>query len=94
LAASDSGRYTKNIMRQLRIKTLNTYNDWLDKAKYEHSKYKESWSIYDLTNCLLTLNALPEWIKNCKSAPENLKSLASEKITIMQANLGTPYLSL
>jgi len=73
-------------VRNLRIKTLSTYSDWLDKAKYEFDLFTKSYGVYDLTNCLLTLNAIPEWIFNSKSSPENLSLMAHEKYLLMQGN--------
>ena len=70
------------------IPVLNDYNDWLDKAKYNFEKYQNSYGVYDLADCLLTLNALPEWIAKSDSAPENLKNIAKEKLAYMSASNG------
>jgi len=72
-------------MRDCRIQTLNTYSDWLSKANYEYSLFVKSCSVYDLANCLLTINAIPEWIIENNHASEALKAIATEKIAIMRA---------
>ena len=66
------------------IPLLDDYNDWLDKAKYNFEKYQESYALYDLADCLLTLNALPEWIAKSDNAPEKLKNIATEKLDYMK----------
>lgn len=67
---------------------LNDYNDLLVKLDYEMKQLNESDNIYDLLNCLLTLNSLPEWIKNSKTASEELKKIALEKEKIMKGENG------
>ena len=67
-----------------RVPILFVYSGWLEKAKHELSLFKESYNVYDLTNCFLTLNALPEWIQKSNQAPEALKELATNKIDIMK----------
>lgn len=71
-------------MRNVRTPTLNTYSDWLEKAKYELLRFEESCGVYDMANCFLTLNAIPEWIEKSDDAPSKLKELASSKISIMK----------
>jgi hypothetical protein len=66
------------------IPTLESYEDWLKKAKKEFEDYKRTYSVYDLANCLLSLNALPEWIREDHHAPSELKTLSQEKIKIMK----------
>ena len=67
------------------IPTLTNYKDWYEKALYGFKRYNETCAIYDLTDCLLTLNALPEWIIGSNLANESLKELAKEKISIMKS---------
>ncbi len=67
-----------------RIPTLDSYKDWLEKAEYELNKYEETSSVYDLSNCFLSLNALPEWILNSEHATSDLKELADSKLQIMK----------
>ena len=67
-----------------RIPTLNTYEDLLQKSEYELVKYEKSALVYDMANCFLSLNALPEWIYKSDNASETLKKLAESKIKIMK----------
>jgi hypothetical protein len=70
------------------IPKLDNYNDLIIKLDYEIKRLNESSHIYDLLNCLLTLNSLPEWIINSKSDNEKIKQIASEKLKIMKGNNG------
>ena len=67
-----------------RIPTLTNYHDWLRKAELDSELFKQTSSVYDITNCLLTLNAVPDWIANDTEAPDNLIKLAQAKIKIMK----------
>lgn len=67
-----------------RIPTLTDYKDFLRKAIYDYDRYSHTHGVYDLADCLLTLNSLPEWIKESDEAPDDLKSVADEKILIMK----------
>ncbi|WP_026711788.1 hypothetical protein [Flavobacterium filum] len=67
-----------------KIPVLNDYKDWYDKALYDFDKFKQSRGVYELTDCLLTLNALPEWIRNSDNVDLHLKNIVVEKIEIMQ----------
>jgi len=71
-------------MRNVRIPTLNVYSDWLEKAKYELARFEESCGVYDMANCFLTLNSIPEWIEKSDEAPKRLKELAKSKIAVMK----------
>ncbi|MBD3671247.1 MAG: hypothetical protein HUJ29_10770 [Gammaproteobacteria bacterium] len=73
-------------MKVKKITTLQSYQDWLEKAKYEFELYKSKYGVYELSNCFLTLNALPDWIDKSDLAPQNLKSIAAEKIKIMKGD--------
>lgn len=71
-------------MRQNRpIATLCNYGDWLAKAEYDLSEFHDTSSVYALANCLLSLNALPEWIVNDQTARPKLKAIARTKLRIM-----------
>ena len=70
------------------LDTLSKYQDWLRKAKYELSRYRDSNSVYDLANCLLTLNALPEWVAKSDNAPSKLRDIANSKLSIMRGEQG------
>jgi hypothetical protein len=66
------------------IPSLIDYKDLFLKAKYDFKQLSESNDIFDFVDCLLTLNALPEWISKSNEAPKELKTLADEKIKIMK----------
>ena len=63
---------------------MSVYSDWLEKAKLELSRFENSISVYDMANCFLTLNALPEWIAKSDNAKQELKELAARKIEVMK----------
>lgn len=71
-----------------KIATLNNYIDWYEKARYDFCRYEETSGVYELADCLLTLNALPEWIAESKEAPQSLKTLALSKLQIMKGKQG------
>ena len=70
---------------------LENFNDLIVKLDYEIKQHIESNHIYDLLNCLLTLNSLPEWIVNSQTASKELKQIATEKIKIMKGNNGFSF---
>ncbi len=63
---------------------LNSFHDLLDKLEYDKNRFATTSHIYELLDCLLTLNALPEWIINSEIENDKLKELAREKILIMR----------
>lgn len=67
-----------------RIPELRTYKHWLEKAKFDYLRYKKTFGLYALTDCLLTLNAIPEWITKEENISEELKRVAENKIIIMK----------
>lgn len=71
-------------MKVERVHELSTYRDWLAKAEHELRRYQDTHDVYDLANALLTLNALPEWIKKSATAPQPLRSIARAKIRVMK----------
>lgn len=66
---------------------LNNYKDLLAKLEYDKSRLSKTSHIYELLDCLLTLNALPEWISNSQSEKNSLKNIADEKIQIMKGHI-------
>ena len=68
------------------IPSLSNYRDWFKKAQSNFEKLADSDDIYDFVDCLLTLNALPEWIYKSDDAPEKLRLLAEEKVKKMKGN--------
>jgi hypothetical protein len=71
-------------MKISRIPTLNTYSDWLEKAKYELMRFEESCGVYDMANCFLTLNAIPDWIEKSDTSPIALREVAKSKLAVMR----------
>lgn len=67
-----------------RLPTLNNYYDWFEKAKHDLQIYQKTLHVYDLANCFLTLNALPEWMKESNNIDNDLKDTAKKKIDIMK----------
>lgn len=67
-----------------KIPTLSSYSDWLEKAEHDLSMFEKKYNVYDMANCFLSLNALPEWIKKTDNASENIRQLAEDKICIMK----------
>lgn len=78
-------------MREVRkIPTLTDYNDLFLKAQCDFEQYKRTSGVYELANCLLTLNALPEWILNCDKISVELKKATLEKLNVMK-NMNNLY---
>jgi len=67
-----------------KIPSLTDYQDWFEKAKHDYKILNKSNEIFDLVDCLLSLNALPEWVSKSDHATERLKNLANEKIMVMK----------
>lgn len=63
---------------------LNNFEDLLNKLKYDRERLSKTSHIYELLDCLLTLNALPEWIENSQNDFVQLKKIAKEKIKMMK----------
>lgn len=66
-----------------KIPTLSSYADWLEKAEYDLSVFEKTYNVYDMANCFLSLNSLPNWIKKDNEAPKDLKELVEEKQKII-----------
>jgi len=67
---------------------ITDYKGLLEKLKYDLNRYKKSNNIYELLDCLMTLNAIPEWITNSKDAEPDLTQLAGEKLSVMKGKSG------
>jgi hypothetical protein len=67
------------------IPTLEDYRDWLKKAEYDLDQFRKTSTVYDLVNCFLDLNALPEWIVKGTGAPQKIRSTCSKRTTLFQA---------
>lgn len=63
---------------------INNYFDLIKKLDYDLKRYQRNNHIYELLDCIMTLNALPEWIIESLEASDSLKKLAFEKIQIMK----------
>jgi hypothetical protein len=57
------------------IPTMNNFQDLSKKAKYDFERFKTDGSIYSFIDCLLTLNALPDWIKNSEVENDHLNRI-------------------
>ena len=63
---------------------LNSFEDLFGKLEHDMKRLSTTGHIYELLDCLLTLNALPEWIKNSPDGNEKIKQTAHEKLEIMK----------
>jgi hypothetical protein len=63
---------------------INNYLELVRKLDYDLDRYQKNNHIYELMDCLMILNALPEWIKESSEASVSLKALASTKILVMK----------
>ncbi|TQD28255.1 hypothetical protein [Methanolobus vulcani] len=59
------------------VQGFESSNDVLDKAKYDFKRHCEDNEIYSFMDCLLSLNALPDWI--AKDASISTESKAENK---------------
>ena len=55
------------------------------------SRYSKNNHSYELVDCVMSLNALPEWIKNSTDATGELQELALEKESIMKGENGFKF---
>lgn len=63
---------------------INNYLELVKKLDYDLERYRKTNHIYELMDCLMTLNSLPEWIVESSEASPSLKVMASAKIKIMK----------
>ncbi|TKB97007.1 hypothetical protein [Pedobacter cryophilus] len=63
---------------------LDNYLQLWTKLEYDIKKYKETNHIFELLNCIMTLNSFPEWIDKSQESSNSLKETAREKIKIMK----------
>ncbi len=73
------------------IPEINGFNDLLKKFEYDLNRYKKNNHSYELMDCIMTLNSLPDWIRKSSNASENLRILANEKIIIMKGHGGFKF---
>ncbi|WKB80826.1 hypothetical protein QYR09_13860 [Cellulophaga lytica] len=70
------------------IPKISNFYDLLKKLEYDLKRYNKNNHSYEFIDCIMSLNALPEWIKNSTYAKDSLKKIAIEKETIMKGNNG------
>ena len=63
---------------------LNNFIDLFNKLQYDIKRLSTTSHIYELLDCLLTINALPEWIVNSSNVDIKIKLIADEKLEIMK----------
>lgn len=64
---------------------LTDYPHIFKKAEHDFERYKSNYGLYELTDCLLTLNSLPEWIQASEKASSELKTSATQIINTMRS---------
>jgi hypothetical protein len=63
---------------------INSYLELVKKLDYDLERYSRTNHIYELLDCFMTLNSLPEWIKGSPEASQPLKGIAEAKLKIMK----------
>jgi hypothetical protein len=63
---------------------LDNFNDLLSKLEYDIKRLTKTSHIYELLDCLLTLNAIPEWIINSSTDDTELREIANQKLKVMR----------
>ena len=66
------------------IQKLESSRDMLDKAKYDFKRHCEDNDIYSFMDCLLSLNAIPDWIKKDDRIPDEKKDYIDDLINFMK----------
>jgi hypothetical protein len=75
-------------MKREIIPEIYDFKDLFKKLDYDIVRFGKNNHIYELIDCLMTLNALPEWIKKSDTSSEELKLLAIQKEKIMKGENG------
>jgi hypothetical protein len=73
------------------IPEIADYNDLLKKLEFDMKRYRTNNHSYELIDCIMTLNALPEWITKTESTSMELREIANEKISIMKGRNGFEF---
>ena len=68
------------------LPVLDNFHDLLKKLDYDIERLAKTNNIYELLDCFLTLNAIPEWIVNSSTENKPLKEIASQKLKIMKGH--------
>ena len=79
------------MQNEVNIPEISNYIDLLKKLEFDLKRYKKNNHSYELIDCIMTLNALPEWIIKTENAPTELKALAENKISIMKGRNGFEF---
>ncbi|WP_231490338.1 hypothetical protein [Pedobacter sp. Leaf170] len=66
------------------IPNLANYDNLLAKLEYDLQRYLENNHTYSMLDCLMGINAIPEWILHTDTAPAQLKTIAAQKIEVMK----------
>ncbi len=74
------------------IPEIETYEDLFKKVLFDFNRYKTNLNHpYDLMNCLLGLNALPEWLVSDPNANAQLQLMGKQKNEVMKDNVKVPF---
>ncbi len=73
------------------IPEISSFKDLLKKLEYDLKRYSENNHSYEFVDCIMSLNALPEWIKSSTNISDELKALADEKELIMKGSNGFQF---
>jgi hypothetical protein len=66
------------------VQNLESPEDMLNKVKYDFKRHCENNDIYSFMDCLLSLNAIPEWIKEDNRTSVEMKANIKELIEFMK----------
>ena len=71
---------------------LENFRDLILKAKHDLAKYDETCGSYELFNCLMTINAIPEWVnkRNDSILTDHLKLKGKRLETLMKDHKSVP----
>lgn len=63
---------------------INNYLDLIKKLDYDIERFDKTNHIYELLDCFLTLNAIPEWIKKDIGTPKHLMDEAEKMQSLIK----------
>lgn len=63
---------------------LSSYKDLFQKLEYDLVRFSKTNHIYELLDCFMTLNAIPEWIINSSEVDMVSKEIIQIKLQIMK----------
>lgn len=66
------------------IPEISDFNDLLKKLEFDLKRYQKNNHSYELIDCIMTLNSLPEWIIKTETISKELQELTKRKISIMK----------